>query len=88
MRSIIILYAALACGCSSVYTSVMLPNGAPGGVLTCSHKTECFQEANIICRGRAYAILQQNDQPASDFISSLGKSEFVIQCESDVPHVQ
>lgn len=77
----VLLAAAEAYGCSREPTStpVMLPNGNSGSVITCRLKSECFIAATRVCEN-GYYVLQANDQPANDFTSGHGASEYVIQC--------
>ena len=72
---------AFTVGCSGA-VAARLPNGAAGGVVTCSNKSECFKYATDICPD-TYQVLEADDKPATDFSSRNGRTEYVIQCSND-----
>lgn len=73
-----ILAALLGCNRTNS-VAVRLPNNALGSVVHCQHKADCYQQASQVCGG-PYTILQADDKPASDFTTSAGITEYVIQC--------
>ena len=76
--------AILTYGCAHPAVPVILPNGATGSVINCRLKAECFRLASRACGG-VYYVIQDNDQPARDFTSSQGNSEYVIMCKDPQP---
>lgn len=95
-KSLVLGLILLSAGCArtATYSTVYLPNGTPGGTITCHYRSECLREATRVCAG-AYTIISGEDNnphvvnqdgensyliPTSDFNPSSRGTEYILQC--------
>lgn len=73
----------LLVGCRSAgYHPVVLPNTAPGAVVACRNKIDCYEQSTKACKTSPYMVVENEEgMVMHDFyFTGHGMDTFVIQC--------
>lgn len=81
-------------GCAH-YTStaaipVVLPDNAPGAVINCQRRSQCYELGSRMCNGPYAVLMAHDDTSVHDFSSGDLWVEYVIRClpKEDNAHAQ